>query len=213
MGSIHLERRPDPHGRSSGPDRNYQTICRSLGKFDDWLEVVVSARMFVVDLFLRPLRVCEHHGTRDRNVYAVSDCDSRRRRAAIPGGAFTCLLLQSGGRFDALRYDACSHLFWRRIHKPTNLVDARLDHVVDNYRCLESCWFHLVESSQTLVTHHGWIFRNTSRKENWHQGTIANRVSKRAKRLSISTRRTSCQRAVHKTNRQITRHHSLFRSD
>jgi DASS family divalent anion:Na+ symporter len=46
-----------------------------------------------------------------------------------------------GGIVNALRHDASADLLRRRLHNSTNLVDTRLDYVVDNYRYLEFSGF------------------------------------------------------------------------
>src|ERR1043165_3488667 len=125
--------------------------------------MVARARLVAADLFFTALRLPRHHPPRYRDVYTVSDRDTRCRSAAVPGSAVAGLLLKPGSSINSLRYDARSHLLRRRLHNTTNVVDGWIDHVADNYRCLEFSRFYLVESSQTLVTQlvpprgSGWV--------------------------------------------------------
>src|ERR1044071_3797820 len=113
--------------------------------------MVAGACLVAVDLFLRALRLREYYGSRDRDVYSFSDRDTRCRSTAISGSAVPCLLLKPGSSVNALRYNTRTDLLRRGLHNTTNLVDARTDHVVDNYLRLEFGRIYLVEDSQTLV--------------------------------------------------------------
>ena len=114
--------------------------------------MVARAGVVALDLFLCTLRFCKYHGTRDRNVCAVSDSDTRRGNTNIPRGAFIGLLFQSRGCADSFWYHARADLLRRRLHYATHLVGLGTADVRDNDLNLERSRFYLVESPETLVT-------------------------------------------------------------
>src|ERR1051325_5201340 len=113
--------------------------------------MVAGARIASVDLFLCPLRLCQYYGACDGNVCAFSDCDNGRRNSALFGCTFFGLLFQSWRFTHSLWDHPRADLLWRRLHNATNVVDPGVDYVRGNDRYLECGWFHLVESSSTLV--------------------------------------------------------------
>ena len=113
---------------------------------------MARARLATLDLLLRALRLRQHHGTRDRDVYAFSHCDTRRGSTALFSCAFSRVLLQPRRITDSLWHDAGADILRRGLHITTHLVDPGTDCVIDNNQCLEFSGIYLLESSQTLVT-------------------------------------------------------------
>src|SRR5687768_7336327 len=114
--------------------------------------MVVGACVATIDLLLRSLRVCEHHGARDRDVYAFPYRHIGRWNANLSSDPFTGLLFQSRRVLNSLWNHACADLLWRRLYNATYLVDARTDYFPRDYCSLEFGRFHVVEGFGTLVT-------------------------------------------------------------
>src|SRR5262249_17497990 len=150
-GCVHLVWRAPSHGRSAGANRHHQAICGSNGKFYYRLEVVAGFGVAAADLFLRALRLRQHHSPRDGDGCSVSDRDSGCGNADISGSSFARLLLKPRRSSDALRHYTGTDLLRRRLHNATNLVDGGSHHVVDNDLRLDHSGLYLVESAQTLV--------------------------------------------------------------
>src|SRR5215213_733099 len=152
MGRLYLVWRTRPHGRSTGPDGNYETIRGGLSKFDGRLELVARSCPTALNLLLCTLRIRKHHCTRDGDVYAFSHRHTRRGSPAVFSRALARVLLKSRRLTDSLRHNASTDILRRRLHIATNLVDPGPDYVSDNDQRLEFSRIYLVENSKTLVT-------------------------------------------------------------
>src|SRR4030095_13835190 len=94
-------------------------------------------------LFLCSLCICEHHCSRNRDVYAFLDCDSCGWRTGISGSAVVGLLFELRSIVNALWDDSSPNLFWRWLYFAANLVVDWLTGVVSDYCYFECCWVYL----------------------------------------------------------------------
>src|SRR6185369_6273323 len=138
--------------RSTGPDRNHETICRGVGKFDRRMELVARASLTTLNLFLCALRLRKHHCACHSDVHTLSHRDTRRRSTAVLSRALARIFLKPRCITHSLRHNPRTDILRRRLHISTNLVDSRPDCVINNDQRLESRGIHMVENSQTLVT-------------------------------------------------------------
>lgn len=126
--------------------------------------MVVGAGLASAGLFLRTLRLRQHHGTRHGHVRSFSRGHSCGRRASLSCSVVVGIFFQPGRVVNSLWHDSRTNLFRRRLRETTNVVDIRATRFSDHYSHLGYLRIYLVESSETLVANVLW---QVIRKLHW----------------------------------------------
>src|SRR6266704_5520059 len=152
MGYLHLVWNAGDDGDVSGPTRPDQMVQRQGGARIQRHRLDSRYARPQPHLLLHSLFLCQHDGSRQRNVRTVSRFCNSAGRAAGAGRTGTRLLQQSLRQLDPLRHRARSHPVWQRTCAAGNLVENGPRGQCCQYRHLAVGWRRLVESAGALVT-------------------------------------------------------------
>ena len=103
-------------------------------------------------LFLRPLRLRQHHRPRHGDVHTIPGRDDRGRRAARARGARARLCVQSPGVPDPLRHDPGPDLFRFGLCDAAGVVDCRVRDFARHADNLGNAGSRVVEIAGLVVT-------------------------------------------------------------